>query len=369
MGANFSEEYMRLLLAISEVAIVAFTDRGGRITFANKKFCEVSGYSLEELMNQDHRLLNSQFHEKEFFRNMYKTILAKEVWRGEIQNKRKDGGYYWVDTQIIPIINENGEIESFASVRFDITQRKKMEKALIQLEKMASLGEMSAVVAHEINNPLTVMQMSVDSIKKELRNDKIDGEKINSKIDKIDFSIKRMSKLVRGLKTFSRTSEYEDFVKVDLQSFVEEILAFSKCKCLGSDINFIVSDIPKIEIECRPDQISQVLINLINNAHDAVLEISEKWIEFNIHISSKENAVIFFIRDSGKGIPEHIAEKMHTPFFTTKEVGKGTGLGLSISKAIAEEHGGELLFDRSSPHTLFVLKLPIQQISEVTQVS
>lgn len=369
MGTNFSDEYLRLLSAISEVAIIAYTDSRGRITFANKNFCEISGYSLEELYNQDHRLLNSDYHEAQFFKEMYATIKQGKVWRGDIQNKNKNGSLYWVDTQIIPIYGENNEIESFASVRFDITERKKMEARIIHLEKLASLGEISAVIAHEINNPLAIIQMSVDSMVKELKKEESNQDKIDDKIVKIMKSTNRITKLVRGLKTFSRSSNNEELAEVNLKNFIEEVLAYSKCKCVNNGIVFNTNEIPELKFECRPDQISQVLLNLINNAHDAVSELSEKWIEFSIEADPGKNEISFLVRDSGHGIPEPIAGKILTPFFTTKEIGKGTGLGLSISKAIAEEHCGDLYLDSGDSHTLFVFKIPLRHLQSFQKAS
>lgn len=367
--ANFSDEYLRLLIAISEVAIVAFTDTKGRIIFANKKFCEISGYSFEELFNQDHRMLNSNHHDLEFFQYMYKTIHKGHVWRGEIKNRRKDHTYYWVDTQIIPIFNENNKIESFASVRFDITERKKMESVMINLEKMATLGEMSAVIAHEINNPLAVIQLSIESLKRELNLNNLTNEEVEKKINKIHISVGRISKLVRGLKTFSRTSEEEEYAEINLKIFLEEVLSFIKSKYTTAGIVFKTNEIPDISIECIPDQISQVLLNLFNNAYDAVVDLTDKWVELNLFIDEKNNEASFSIKDSGHGIPNHIAQKILNPFFTTKDVGKGTGLGLSISKAIIEEHAGTLALDKISPNTNFIFTIPLKTPRRTKKVS
>lgn len=365
----YSEEFLRLLMAVSEVAIVAFTDKRGRITFANKQFCTISGYTFEELINRDHRLLNSEYHPPEFFRQMYQTIHLGKVWRGDIQNKSKDGTYYWVDTQIIPIFNEEGIIESFASVRFDITERKQMENAIISLEKMASLGEMSAVVAHEINNPLAIIQLCIDSLKKEILREDYTAEFIVTKLDKMNISIGRIVKLVRGLKTFSRTSGLEEYSEINLKSFVEDVLSFSKCKCASEGIIFNTKTVPDISIECRPDQISQVMLNLLNNAFDAVSNLDEKWIDFSIEIDLENNEAVFLFKDSGKGIPDQIADKILNPFFTTKDIGKGTGLGLSISRAIIEEHEGVLYLENKDCNTLFVFKIPIWHKKVVAKVS
>jgi PAS domain S-box-containing protein len=153
------EDYLMIMEAISEVAIIAYTDKQGRITFANKNFCEISGYERSELINKDHRILNSGHHSSEFFKEMYQALSHGKIWRAEICNKSKNGNYYWVDSQVFPIINEEKTITGYASIRFDITEKKKLQSSLFQLEKLALLGEISAVVAHEINNPLTVIEL------------------------------------------------------------------------------------------------------------------------------------------------------------------------------------------------------------------
>lgn len=360
MKANYTDEYLRLLSAISEVAIIAYTDARGRITFANDKFCQISGYTLKELSNQDHRILNSGFHDKKFFEKMYITINSGKIWRGEVRNKKKDGTFYWVDTQVIPVYGENNKLESYVSVRFDITERKQMEESLRNMEKLASLGEMAAVVAHEVNNPLAIIDLCLDSLGKELKKENIDHKKMDEKFKKIMNSTRRISKLVRGLKTFSRNSnEKEKFVMIELKSFIDEAISFLQLKCTGSGVDLRVKEIPNIKFECRPDQITQVLVNLVNNAHDAVVDLSEKWIELSVEVNSSSNYLIFYVRDSGSGIPDKIAEKILTPFFTTKEIGKGTGVGLSISKKIAEEHLGSLNLDRTAINTLFAFKIQL----------
>ncbi|MDD4976531.1 MAG: PAS domain S-box protein [Bacteriovorax sp.] len=355
-----SEDYLMILKAISEVAIIAYTDKQGRITFANKNFCEISGYSLEELLHQDHRILNSGHHNSEFFKEMYQALLSGKIWRGEICNKNKNGGYYWVDSQVFAIMNEDNHIASYASIRFDITEKKRIQCSILQLEKLASLGEISAVVAHEINNPLAIIELVSKSLLNEMKKEVPDINHVEVKINKITKSTNQIAKIVRGLKTISRNGNLEDFSEINLKNFMVDALSFSSAKCRQNEIFLKIGEIPDIQIECRPDQISQILLNLINNAQDAIWTNKERWIELSVNSDDHLNILYINIIDSGEGIADHIAKKILDPFFTTKEVGKGTGLGLSISATIARDNG-RLYYEKKRNNTAFVLEIPMYQ--------
>ena len=231
---------------------------------------------------------------------------------------------------------------------------------LIHSSKMASLGEMASGMAHEINNPLTIILGKIQVITLMLEDLEINHPTIFDEIHKIKTTTDRIGKIVKGLRTFSRGSYNDPFEFVPLERVVMETLDLCAEKFRATGVELKIEDIPPVSIICRPSQISQVLLNLFNNAYDAIENTEEKWIKLSFELI-KNNRILIMVTDSGHGIPSEVAERIMEPFFTTKDVRRGTGLGLSIAKGIIEAHGGNIWLDMEHPHTRFIIELKLKE--------
>jgi len=234
---------------------------------------------------------------------------------------------------------------------------KEKTQQVVHAARMAALGEMSAGVAHEINNPLTVIMATSKILENGIYSKRYSQEDVAERLQKITTMSERINRIVKGLRTFSGNSEKEQMKIVPISQIFNETLVLCQEKLKNSNITLYIVSMPDIEIECRSVEISQVFLNLINNAAEAIRDLDQKWIA--VEATVKSDMVEIRLTDSGKGIEPEIAVKMMQPFFTTKPVDQGTGLGLSISSGIIEEHRGRLWLDDEASNTSFVFQVPV----------
>lgn len=246
------------------------------------------------------------------------------------------------------------DLESTLSERtaeLELSQQK-----LIQSSKMASLGEMSGGIAHEINTPLATIALCVDSLDHRIEIGKLAPEDVSKKLATIRKTVDRIAQIIRGLRMFSSGGDRIPEEEKEILSLIQDTAILCQDKLNAHDINLSIEGDPDLKISCRAVQISQVVLNLLSNSIDAIASQHDKWIE--IKVTDNGSFIQIKVTDSGSGIPEPIAQKIMQPFFTTKDVGKGTGLGLSISSGIIGSHGGKLSLDSTSKNTCFIIELP-----------
>ena len=249
---------------------------------------------------------------------------------------------------------------------------KELENSRLQLinaSKMASLGEMASGLAHEINNPLAIIQGKIKVISLIMEDLNIKDQSLHQEFGKIKLTTDRIEKIIKGLRNFSRSSTNDPFESVSLKRIMNETFELCGEKLKSEGIELKMRSIPGLNILCRSSQITQVMINLLNNSSDAIELMKDKWIDIQFDVVNDKLSISF--TDSGKGIPAEVAEKIMEPFFTTKAVSKGTGLGLSITKSIIESHNGNFWLDTSHPNTRFIIELPLEphQIQKYYQLS
>lgn len=350
--------------ALDQAAIVAATDEKGIITYVNDRFCEVSGYRREELVGKTHKVINSGYHPKSFFVELWKTISQGRVWRGEVCNKKKDGSFYWVYTTIVPFLNELGKPIQYLSIRYEITELKEAQRTiteqqdkLVAASRLSAIGEMSAAITHEINNPLGVILGRAEMLKSMLDDPELNRDELKRVVDTIEITGQRIAKIVRSMKTMSHHQESDVAEKISVASLLDDAFGLCLHRFQNHGVKIMKPEVPHdLCVECRSHQIVQVLVNLLNNSFDAISQKSEKWVK--IEVKSFDKRVDISVTDSGSGIPEDVQKKMFNPFYSTKAVQYGTGLGLSISQSLLQKNGGSLEYDSKSINTSFIVSLP-----------
>jgi two-component system NtrC family sensor kinase len=261
--------------------------------------------------------------------------------------------------QLINLVITNNNVKQ-GKISEAETKIERQQMNAISSSKLAALGEMAAGIAHEINNPLAIISMSVKYLKKQIKNGSLDEAKILKSIADIERTITRIGRIIRGLRTVSRNSDEQVIENVNIKTIFEDILGLCAEKSKSAGITLKI-DLESPEFDCSifvdRVQLSQVILNIIGNAFDAIEDLENKWVQVNIQKNSGPGFHTIMIADSGAGIPLDVQEKMFNPFFTSKEIGKGTGLGLSISKSLIEGFEGTLSIDNQASSTCFLIKL------------
>lgn len=330
--------------ALDQSAIVAATDQTGRITYVNDKFCEISQYSRQELIGQDHRLINSAYHSKEFIRDLWRTIAQGRVWRGELRNRAKDGSIYWVDTTIVPFLDEHGKPWQYLAIRSDITPRKAAQQKLEDEASLTQLGRLSAVVAHEVRNPLAALKGSLQVLAKRLPEDLPGREIIRPMLARIA----ALDQTVEDILTYSKPSvpKRQRFSVLPLLGEVASAARAAE-PCGPVDITG-----PPAVIEADPEMTRAVLLNLLLNACQA-----SGTAPVEVRTSVDDGHCTIQVLDRGPGLSPAIKEHLFEPFMTTRT--GGTGLGLPIARRLTDLQGGELsLEDRPGGGTIATVRLP-----------
>jgi two-component system CheB/CheR fusion protein len=345
---SYSQEQLEeLRYALDQAAIVAITDHRGLITHANDKFCEISGYSREELIGQDHRIVNSAYHPPVFMGTLWRTIAHGQVWRGEIRNRAKSGEHYWVDTTIVPFVDERGKPRQYLAIRYDITARKAAEAKLREQTALAQLGQLAAVVAHEVRNPLAGIRGSLQVIEGGLSRESGERPVIASIIRRID----QLSRSMEHLLLYARPQR-PMLRPVPVSAVLAEVVMSTRA-ALGAECPDIAASGDEISVSADPDMLRAVLLNLLLNACQAASDSA-----VDVQTTSLDGRGSIRILDRGPGLPPHVRERLFEPFVSSRAA--GTGLGLAIVRRLTDAQGGTIaLADRQGGGTEAQLVFPL----------
>jgi len=350
--------------ALEESSIVAITDQKGIIRYANDNFCKISKYKREELIGQDHRIINSGYHPKEFIHDLWGTIAKGKIWKGELKNKAKDGTVYWVDTTIVPFLNEHDKPYQYIAIRADINERKRAQELSIANKELAFqnkekekrtlelinankvLERFAYVASHDLQEPLRTVSNYMKVFEEDYL-ELLDANAIKY-IHSINNATKRMSSLIKSLLAFSLLGRNTKLVYSDCKKIIDDVLADLDTMIKASNAKIEVSEMPKLNV--FEIEMSQVFQNLITNA----IKFRKENTLPEIQISSKKikNAWKFTVSDNGIGIEPAHFQKIFDIFqrLETKEKYEGSGIGLANCKKIVQLHRGEIWVESTPEH-------------------
>lgn len=374
--ANRHKNDLRNLInSINKSSSVLQTNAKGVIFEVNDSFCKTFDYEREDLIGQNYEIFESWFDSPEHYRNIMNIIKSGNHWCGEICHQDQKGGKRWAFMALTPRLDQSGNISGFISLLNDISEQKEIEEQLqnqIKEEqkrtahqaKLATIGELAAGVGHEINNPLTIANGQIRTLRRVLSENNIKDERSEMAIGAYQDASNRIKNIVKGLKSFSRMDS-DDFEVFDLKEMTKSTI--NLVREIYSKEGIQISDHYPISKENtsifgNQGKIQQVLMNLLSNAKDSLIEMHPKWdekektIEVELECLNKELSLK--VTDNGKGILDNDAPKIFDAFYTTKDRNKGTGIGLAISERIIKEHEGDISFESSKENTTFKVELP-----------
>ncbi len=330
---------------------IVITDTAGTIQFVNPQFCRVTGYGREEVLGRNPRMLKSGAHPPEFYAGLWRTISAGREWRGEMQNRRKDGTLYWESATISPVHDGEGRVTHFVAVKEDITGTKVLEEQLRQAQKMEAVGRLAGGVAHDFNNLLTVIggfselamnRMEADDPRRPL-------------LAEVRKAADRAAGLTRQLLAFSRRQILQPVV-LDMNEAVTGMEKMLR-RLVEEDVEIDLRlDAGLHRVLADPGQLEQAVMNLCVNARDAMpnggrIRITTRNVEVASGTASAGAGAnpgphaCIEVEDSGSGMTPDVLAHIFEPFFTTKPQGKGTGLGLPMVYGFVRQSGGALEVD------------------------
>lgn len=354
-----AEEKLRLQTAALEATVngIVIADRNGAIVWVNPAFTTLTGYSAEEVVGQNPRLLKSGFQDPAFYVNLWSTITSGRSWHGELVNKRKDGIFYTDEMTITPVRDQQGEITHFIAIKRDITERKQLERQARQMSRLAALGQLIGGIAHEMKNPLFILTGRIQMAREKLAHQEYAA--LESDMKKIDEAGGRMKTIADRFMTIAKpVPPHQE--QCSIQAILHKSLESLANELTQNRIRVATTFAPDLpEIRSDPRQLYEVFLNLMQNAVQAMTHVPGERL-LTVSAAREGTCVVARIQDNGPGIaPEHRAG-LFEPFFAAKQEEQGIGLGLWIVRSTLMMLKSEIACESEAGQgSTFIVHLPI----------
>ena len=389
------QQYQR---AIDESNIVSKTDINGIITFVNDEFCKISGYLRDELIGQSHNIVRHPDVPAEYFKHLWETILNKKIYKGLIKNRTKDGKAVYLNTTIIPILDDNNEIEEFVAICYDITEMIELNERLMraqndlrktkklvelnreleervaievakneektrlmfQQSRLANMGEMLPNISHQWRQPLNELSINLYKLKQSTKEPSSQFIEIYGHSKAV---IKGMSSIIDNFRNFFTNNGDDE--RFSLKDAAQDAILMLENTFKNASIKLEIDIDDNIYIVGRQNEMAQIFINLFSNSKDAFFQhnTKDKRVNVRAYIQNDTNKQIKYaiitISDNAGGIEDSVSDKLFDPYFTTKHPNVGTGLGLYIVRSIVSKLQGQISVSNLENGACFEIKIPL----------
>ncbi len=343
---KLAREEQRLRTVTDKYIIFSTTDLKGNIIDVSAAFCSISGYTKQELIGKPHKIVRHPDMPKEIFQTMWFRISRGLSWSGKVKNRRKDGSFYWVYANVEPLFNSGGNIDSYISIRLDITESELLihkvkeeekknkfhEEMIREQSRLAQMGEMISMIAHQWRQPLSAISAASGSLQLKAKRNRLDKETAIEIGDKIKGFSLHLSETIDDFRNFSKINKQENVTS--FEKVFTDVLSIMEGSLKEHKIEISIKIENNQSFKTFENELKQVILNLIKNAEDALVNNKIKNPYIDIYITKN----CFIIKDNAGGIPKNIIDKIFDPYFSTKTKKDGTGLGLYMSKMIIEDH-------------------------------
>jgi PAS domain S-box-containing protein len=341
---SMKEELQKLRLAIDNSPIsVVITDDTGSIEYVNPYFSKITGYSQDEIIGQNPRILKSELTSTDEYEELWDTLMAKKTWKGTFKNIDKKGSEFWEAALITPIFNEENKLTNFLAIKQEISKEiylkeelKNKEKIMIAQSRHAAMGEMISMIAHQWRQPLSSISMVASNTLMDIEFETVNNDTLKEHSESILKQVKYLSQTIDDFRDFFKPNKVKELI--DPKKVVDETLSIMGKTLEKHSINveILLKHSSRIEVYSR--ELLQVLINLLKNAQEVLEKNDYDNRRIKISISEEKDTLRIEVLDNGGGIKEELLDKVFEPYFSTKNEKTGTGLGLYMSKTIIEKH-------------------------------